>query len=91
MFIGTIAPVETLTVDLEGHSLEEIHARAMSAMPPGFELVSAPVRMVKGSTALTAVATFARTDGRREVEADDREGLRSRVPDGWRLLSIRSL
>ncbi|GLJ79736.1 hypothetical protein [Microbacterium imperiale] len=91
MYIGTIRPVETSTIDLTGHSLAEITEQAEAATPPGFRLVSAPVRMIKGSTELTATATFRRYDGSRDIEADDRAALHALVPEGWQLVSIRKL
>lgn len=90
MFIGTIRPDETRTADLTGNSLEEIRAAAVAQQPNGFELVSAPVQMIKGSTALTATATFRRVDGIHEIEADDRAALFAKVPDGWQLLEVRT-
>ncbi|EZP26866.1 hypothetical protein [Microbacterium oleivorans] len=82
MYTGTIRPGETRTVDLTGNSLEEIHDAAVAQLPAGFELVSAPVRMIKGSTALTATATFRRVDGIRELEANDRAALFAKVRTG---------
>lgn len=90
MFIGTIRPDETRTAALTGNSLEEIRAAAVAQQPNGFELVSAPVQMIKGSTALTATATFRRVDGIREMEADDRTTLFAKVPEGWKLLEVRA-
>ncbi|MGA6128850.1 MULTISPECIES: hypothetical protein [unclassified Microbacterium] len=91
MYIGTIRPDETRTAELTGNSLEEIHAAAIAQLPDGFELAAAPVQMIKGSTALTATATYRRVDGIREVEADDRGALLAKVPDGWRLLEVREV
>ena len=91
MFIGTIRPDETRTIELTGNSLEEIHAAAIAQLPDGFELVAAPVQMVKGSTALTATATYRRVVPVREVEADDRAALFGKVPEGWRMLSVRTV
>jgi len=88
--IGTVRPNETRTIDLTGNSLEEIHSAAVAQLSDGFELVSAPVQMIKGNTALTANATFRRVDGTREIEADDRAGLFAKVPDGWQLLEVRA-
>ncbi|WP_036324123.1 hypothetical protein [Microbacterium sp. 11MF] len=90
MYLGTMRPSETQAVDLTGNSLEEIHAAAIARLPAGFELVSAPVQMIKGSTALTATATFRRVDGIREIEADDRAALFAKVPAGWQLLELRT-
>ena len=91
MYIGTIRPDETRTADLTGNSLEEIHAAAIAQLPDGFELAAAPVQMIKGSTALTATATYRRVDGIREVAADDRRAMFAKVPDGWRLLEVREV
>jgi hypothetical protein len=82
--------VETRTIDLEGHSLAEIEQAARAATPTGWELLSAPVKMIKGSTKLTAVATIARRDQVREIEAPTREQLDALVPDGWQMLSVRA-
>lgn len=91
MYIGTIRPVETSSIDLTGHSLAEIKEQALAATPAGFRLASTPVKMIKGSTELTATATFRRHDGGRDIEADDREALHALVPEGWQLVSIRKL
>ncbi len=91
MYIGTIRPVETRSVELTGHSLAEIREQAGAATPEGFHLVGAPVRMIKGSTKLTATATFERRDGLRDIEADDRAALDAQVPEGWRLVNLRKL
>lgn len=90
MYAATIRPAETRTVDLTGNSLDEIHAAAEVHCPEGFELSAAPVRMIKGSTALAATATYQRVDGVREIEADDRAALAAMVPDGWIMLAMRS-
>lgn len=91
MYIGTIRPVETASIDLAGSSLEEIRRQAAAATPDGFHLVSVPVKMTAGSSELTATATFERRDGLRDIEADDRDALLARVPDGWKLVSMRKL
>lgn len=91
MYIGTIRPVESSTIELTGHSLEEIREQANAATPEGFHLVSAPVQMIKGSTELKATATFHRRDGGRDIEADDRAALDAQVPEGWRLVNLRKL
>lgn len=90
MLVATIRPAETRTAELTGNSLEEIHAAAVAQQPAGFDLVAAPVQMIKGSTALTATATYRRVDGAREIEADDRASLFAKVPPGWQMLSVRS-
>ncbi|MCZ4067858.1 hypothetical protein PUW79_09055 [Microbacterium sp. NE2HP2] len=89
MYVGTIRRVENTTVELAGHSLEEIRDQAQAAAPEGFDLVSAPVQMIKGSTELKATATYQRRDGLRDIEADDRQALFAQVPEGWQLVNIR--
>jgi hypothetical protein len=91
MLIGTIRPVETRTLNVEGHSLAEVRDTLAKQAPEGFELVSCPVRMTKGSTLLTSVGTYRRRDGRRDIEADDRTALWAKVPDGYELLALRTL
>ncbi|MFF7681445.1 hypothetical protein ACFZA2_01700 [Microbacterium sp. NPDC007973] len=90
MLIGTIRPVETRTIEVEAHSLAEAHELLEAQCPPGFELANTPVTMGKGTTLLTAVGTFIRRDGARDIEAADRAALDAQVPDGWALITIRS-
>lgn len=47
--------------------------------------------MGKGTTLLTAVGTFVRRDGARDIEAADRPALDAQIPDGWALITVRSL
>ncbi|KEP75862.1 hypothetical protein HR12_20915 [Microbacterium sp. SUBG005] len=89
MLIGTIRPVETHTLTVEAHSLAEAHELLKAQCPAGFELASAPVTMGKGTTLLTAVGTFVRRDGARDIEAADRVALDAQVPDGWSLITVR--
>lgn len=91
VLIGSIRPVETRTVTVEAHSLEEAHALLEQQRPAGFDLANAPVQMGKGTTLLTAVGAYVRRDGGREIEAADRAALDAQVPDGWALVSIRSV
>lgn len=89
MLIGTIRPVETVTLEVEGETLAEIRAQLVAQTPPGFELTDAPARPMKGTTKLATVAKFQRRDGEREIEADDRAALQAKVPNGYRLLAVR--
>lgn len=91
MLIGSIRPVETRTATVEAHSLAEAHALLEQQCPPGFDLANVPVHMGKGTTLLTAVGTYVRRDGGREIEAADRAPLDAQVPDGWALVSMRSV
>lgn len=91
MLIGLIRSTETRTVELEGESLQDIREKAAAATPAGWELLSAPVRMRKGSTILDATATIARRDQTREIEADDMPALQAKIPDGTQLVHVRSV
>lgn len=90
MLTGHIRSARTTTIDVEGDSLEAVTAALAAQAPAGFELISAPVRMRKGSTMLDATGTFEECGDIREIEASDLDGLRAQVPDGWRLLSVRA-
>lgn len=90
VLIGTIRPVETRSLTVEAHSLAEAHEALEAQCPAGFELADAPVTMGKGTTALTAVGTFIRRDGARDIEAADRAALDAQVPDGWALITVRA-
>lgn len=90
VLIGRIRPVESRTGTVEAHSLAEAHELLEAQCPDGFELANVPVTMGKGTTLLTAVGTYVRRDGVREIEASDRAALDAQVPDGWALITIRS-
>jgi len=89
MLVGTIRPIQTQVFDVEGNSLDDIAVQVAAKTPVGWECLSMPVKMVKGSTALTATATIARRDEVHAIEADDMPTLRARVPDGYQLLHVR--
>lgn len=90
MLTGLIRPVETRTIDVEGDSLADVHAKLIAQVPAGWELTEAPVSMTAGSTALKATGTFERRDGIREIEADTMSQIEAKVPEGWALLSVRA-
>ncbi len=89
MLTATIRRVETLTVDVAGEGLEAVQAELEKARPAGFELVSAPVAMQKGKTAITATGTYERRDEMQEIQAPSYAELRAAVPAGWQMLSVR--
>lgn len=89
MLTGSIRPVETRTLEVEAHSLAEAHELLETQCPAGFELANAPVTMGKGTTLLTAVGTFVRRDGARDIEATDRAALDAQGPAGWTLITVR--
>lgn len=90
MLIGRIRELRTVTVDAEGDSMEEIQRALAAAAPAGFELISAPLRMRKGSITADCTGTFQSRDNVREVEGPDLAAIRERVPQGWQLLSVRT-
>lgn len=47
--------------------------------------------MLKGSTLLKAPATIERRDGLIEIEGDDLAGVRAKLPQGYKLLSVRKV
>jgi hypothetical protein len=91
MYVGRIRPRSTTTAEVEASSLADIQATLAELAPAGHELVAAPVQMVTGSAVLKAVGTFSRRDDAQDIEADDREALFAKVPEGWQLLSVRKL
>lgn len=89
MLIGLMRPVENRSFDVEAADLAGIQEALEALRPDGFDLVSAPVEMIKGAPILKATGTFQRRDGIEQIEADDMDALQNKVPDGWRLLSVR--
>lgn len=89
MLVALIRPVESHTVELVGDSLEDVYTQLAGHEPEGYDLVSAPVRMLAGAEGIKATARFDRRDGLREIEADDMDALMAKVPDGWQMLSVR--
>jgi len=91
MLAALIRPVESHTVEVAGASLDDVYAQISSHAPDGFDLVSAPVRMLKGTAGIQATARFDRRDGVREISADDMGALEAQVPAGWQMLSVWTL
>ena len=89
MLVGLVRPSETRSFELTGTSLADVKAQALAQTPPGWELASVPVRMEKGTTALTATATIVRRGDAREIEAETMEALRATIPEDWQLVSVR--
>lgn len=90
MLYALIRPNESHKIDVSADSLVGIRDQLAAKLPEGYDLTDAPLTMAAGKTALTAVGTFARRDGVREIEAVDMATLRSLVPEGWIMLSVRS-
>ena len=89
MLIALIRPVESSTADVIGTTLAEVLVELEQHRKPGFDLTSAPVRMLKGEAKMEATGTFKRVDGIEQIEADDMVSLRAKVPEGWRMLTVR--
>lgn len=89
MLIAMIRPLETSTAEVIGATLDDVQTQLHAQRQPGFDLVSAPVRMLKGEAKMEATGTFSRVDSIREIEAEDMASLEAKVPDGWRMLSVR--
>ncbi|MEV7611287.1 hypothetical protein AB0N61_17495 [Microbacterium sp. NPDC089320] len=90
MLIALIRPIETSTAEVIGTTLAEVLEELERHREPGFHLTSAPVRMLKGEAKMEATGTFTRVDGVREIEADDMASLEAKVPEGWRMLTVRA-
>ncbi|UYO97166.1 hypothetical protein OED01_00090 [Microbacterium sp. M28] len=88
MLIGLMRPVETRSVAVEAADLAGVQTQLAAQRPDGFDLVSAPVEMIKGAAILQAVGTFARRDQVTRVEAEDMAALEAKVPEGWQLLNV---
>ena len=88
MLIGLMRPVESRSVAVEAADLADVQVQLAAQRPEGFDLVSSPVEMIKGAAILKAVGTFARRDQVTEIEAEDMDSLRAKVPDGWQLLNV---
>lgn len=82
-------PVENRSFDVEAADLAGIQQELAILRPEGFDLVSAPVEMIKGAPIIKATGTFQRRDGVEQLEADDMDALQAKVPEGWQLLSVR--
>jgi hypothetical protein len=89
MFIGLVRPVEVKTREVRGEGIAAIHEQLEA--PAGWELTEAHMGRQPGTTEFLTVGRFARRDETTEIEADDIETLRSKVPDGWQLLNIRQV
>ncbi|MBD3942800.1 hypothetical protein IF188_13950 [Microbacterium sp. NEAU-LLC] len=88
MLIGRIRPVETRTVEVQGESLAALRAAVDAQLPDGWVVTDVPAAMPKGSQLLTSTASMARRDGIQQIEADDRDALQAKVPEGWQLLGV---
>lgn len=90
MLVATIRPAETRTVTVEGQDIPTLRADLDAQTPAGWVLVDAPVTMKPGGLRIIE-ARYERRDGTREIEADDMDTLTGKVPDGWKMLSVRTV
>ncbi|UOQ58541.1 hypothetical protein MUN78_06885 [Leucobacter allii] len=88
MLRATIRQIETTTTEVKGEGLEDVREQLENQRPAGFALISAPVSMAKGETAITATGTYARRDGLQEITGETMAELRALVPAGWQMLSV---
>lgn len=91
MLIGLIRPLETHTVTLKGEDLADVRGQLTAQAPAGWDLVSAMATMEKAGAERSVEGKFERRDGMREIEADDMTALQALVPEGWRMLSVRTV
>jgi hypothetical protein len=73
---------ETSTVEVIGTTLDDPQSQLDARRQPGFDLVSAPVQMLKGEAKMAATGTFSRGDGIRKNEGEDMSSFGAKVPDG---------
>lgn len=90
MYTALIRPVETKSIAIEeAAGLEEVAARIAAEVPEGWAVISSHVK--KAGSLLECSALIARRDGIEELEGVDLSDLRGRVPEGYHLLSVRSV
>lgn len=83
-----IRRIETQQVEVSGEGLPDVQAQLEAATPAGFDLVSAPVAMKSGSTAISATGTYERRDEVREIEGATMHDLRAQTPEGWKMMYV---
>jgi len=88
MLVATIRPTDSRTATVEGQDLPALRADLEAQTPAGWVLVDAPVIMKPGGLRIIE-ARYERRDGSKEIEADDMDALTGKVPDGWKMLSVR--
>lgn len=91
MLTGRIRPAETRELTLEAPTIAQARKQAESQVPDGWVITDAEPSMPKASVMITLHVTMARRDGATDVEAEDLDALRAKVPEGWQLLSVRAL
>jgi hypothetical protein len=89
MLYALIRPAEARTQTVEGTELPELRAELIAQATDGWDMVSAHVEMKPGGIRIVE-GKYERRDEPREIEAPDMAALEAKVPDGWRMLSVRS-
>ncbi|OZB80683.1 MAG: hypothetical protein B7X41_17600 [Microbacterium sp. 14-71-5] len=88
MLIGVIRSTETRDVTLVGDDLDALRAELEAQATGDWVVTASSVEMARRSTELTLIGRLANWVAR-ETEADDREALHAKVPDGFKLISMR--
>lgn len=88
MLIAMIRPAEKYIAKATGTEIPDLQAELIAGAPAGWEMVSAHVEMQPGGIRIVE-GKFERRDEPTEIEAEDMDSLLAKVPDGWRMLSVR--
>jgi hypothetical protein len=88
MLVAQIRPAEALTLTAQGTEIPDLRAQLIEEAPKGWELVSAHVEMRPGGIRIVE-GKFESRESPRDIEADTMDELAAKVPDGWRMLSVR--
>jgi hypothetical protein len=89
MFVAMIRPAEAITLTAEGTEIPELRTQLIDRAPAGWEMVSAHVEMKPGGIRIVE-GKFESREQPREIEADNMDELAAKVPDGWKMLSVRT-
>lgn len=88
MLIAMIRPAEKHVARATGTEISDLHDEVIAGAPDGWEMVSAHVEMQPGGIRIVE-GKFERRDEVTEIEAEDMDSLKGKVPEGWQLLSVR--
>ncbi|WP_290106297.1 hypothetical protein [Microbacterium oryzae] len=90
MLVGVIRRDDGGQLEAEAETQAEVREALEAQVPAGHVLTDARVAMIKRSTRISAVGRYRHTEIA-EVEADDMTALEAKVPEGWKLMSVRAL
>ena len=88
--MGVIRREDGGQLEAEAETQAEVREALEAQVPAGHVLTDARVSMVKRSTRISAVGRYRHTEIA-EIEADDMAALETKVPEGWKLMSVRAL